>query len=166
MIELNTAIQFEWIKSFFLRILRIILRSFSFNFLLFSSDFMNWCKPLQTKRHLKRLLTSNLIRMFSVMRFNPWLLKISSNILDFFLVLLEMKSIGKWLMWGTLTWYPCSKGPSAPTLRLGLHTHTLVQVRALTLTRAHPLCIWVRKPTHVCGCLHFCSLELVVCTEC
>ena len=97
-IKLNAAFQFEWTKNFFLQSLRIIMKSFFFNFLLFSSVVMNWCKALQTKRHLQRLLTSRLIRMFSVMWLNPWFVKISSNISDFvlILVLLKIRSRGRW----------------------------------------------------------------------
>ena len=97
-IESNADFQFEWTKSFFLQIRWIILKSFSFNFLLFSSDLMNWYKPLQTNWHLQRLLTSRLIRMFCVMWLNPWFVKISSNILEFVLILIfpAMRSMGKW----------------------------------------------------------------------
>ena len=97
-IKLNAAFQFEWIKNVFLQSLRIIMKSFFFNFLLFSSVMMNWCKSLQTNRHLQRLLTSRLIRMFSVMWLNPWFVKISSNILDFCFDsnLPPLRSMGKW----------------------------------------------------------------------
>ena len=94
---LNKAdFQFEWIKSFFLQILWIILKSFSFNFLLFSSDLMNWCKALQTNRHLQRLSTSRLIRMFSVMWLNPWILEISSNIWICFDSGLNQNEVNEW----------------------------------------------------------------------
>ena len=97
-IKLNAAFQFEWIKNVFLQSLRIIMKSFFFNFLLFSSVVMNWCKALQTNRHLQRLLTSRLIRMFSVMWLNPWFVKISSNILNFCFDsnLPPLRSMGKW----------------------------------------------------------------------
>ena len=93
-------------EQFFQWIFRIILKSFSFNFLLFSSDLMNWCKALQTNRHLQRLSTFKLIRMFSVMWLNPWFVKISSNILNFvlILVLLKIKSIARWPAQQLVTW--------------------------------------------------------------
>ena len=115
-IELNTAFQFEWAKNFLKQILRIILKSFAFTFLLFSSDVMNLCKPLQTNRHFHRLWTSNLIRMFSVMCLNPWFPKKISNILDFVLILVLSKrgSMGKWPTWGPLTWNPLQNSLAHP----------------------------------------------------
>ena len=96
-IKLNAAFQFEWIKNVFLQSLRIIMKSFFFNFLLFSSVVMNLCKALQTNRHLQRLLTSRLIRMFSVMWWNPGFVNISSNILDFVLIL----TFPQWGQWAS-----------------------------------------------------------------
>ena len=97
-IKLNAAFQFGWTKNIFLRSRWIIMKSFFFNFILFSSIMMNWCKALQTNWHLQRLLTSRLIRMFCVMWLNPWFVKISSNILEFVLILIfpAMRSMGKW----------------------------------------------------------------------
>ena len=119
MMELNAVFQFEWTTNLLRRILRMIFKSFAFNFLLFSSDVMYWSKSLQTNLHFQRLLTSNLIRMLSVMWLNPWFLKMSSNILIFVLiqVLPNMRSMGKWPSkpqgGDLLEW------PSAPTLHLG-----------------------------------------------
>ena len=126
-IELNTAFQFEWAKNFLQRIRWIILKSFAFTLLLFSSDVMNLCRLLQTNRHLHRLWTSNLIRMFSVMWSNPWFPKNISNIFDFVLILVLSKrgSMGKWPTWGPLTWNP------------------------LQNSLAHPFCTWVRTRARV-----------------
>ena len=62
------------------------LKSLSLNFRLFSIDLMNRFKSLQTKPHLKRLVTSKSSTIHSVRWSNPGFVNMSSNIFWIFIL--------------------------------------------------------------------------------